>query len=131
MAANNPMLIAAITAIPGMVAAVFAYRSSVQANRIGQRKVEVDAYDRSKAFYEGMLERAEKEISRLREQVSRLSDQLGQEQNVSQTLRIQVRDLQQTMGSMESTLAALRISLSSLQSRVANDQPDQHWRPAP
>lgn len=102
-----------IAGVSSIVAAVFAYRASGQANRytseaaaevnrIASTKVDGEAYERSQQFYEKLLVAAEKEVSRLQQQVDRLREELDRvnfsmaaEVTVSDTLRSQVRELQQ------------------------------------
>lgn len=119
----DPTLVAAgIGGVPAIVAAWFAYRSSVranqstdEANRIARTKVDAEAYERSQAFYEKLLGEADKHLDRLRAQVDLLSDQLNRvnqqlvsEQEVSATLRGQVRVLGAQVATMEGTIAEVR-----------------------
>lgn len=126
MDSNLTTVVAAATGgIPAVIAAIFAYKSSIRANavtaetnRLASTKVDAEAYERSQKFYESLLAEAEKHLERLRTQTDRLNDQvdrlnaqLANEQDVSNVLRNQVRGLTTQIGSMEVTLNELRIQV--------------------
>src|SRR5215210_3657529 len=115
------LIAAGIGGVPAIVAATFAFRSSVRAtkateaaNNLAATKVDAEAYERSQAFYEKTLTEAEKQIDRLRSQIDRLTTQLAQEQDVSNVLRNQVRTLATQIGSLEATLNSLRVQLDTM-----------------
>ena len=126
MAFSPTIVTAAVAGLPSVLAALFAYRSSSQANRvnaeaqrINERKVDAEAYDRSQAFYEKLLSEADRAVDRLRSQVDRLQEQLDRtnnqlsnEQDVSNALRNHVRSLQAQVNGMEVTVATLREQLN-------------------
>lgn len=123
------LLVAGVTGIPSIAAAVFAYRSSAsatrakaeadfQVNQIAAGKVDAEAFERSQTFYEKVMAAAEKELGRLQGQVDRLhdqlervNDQLAREQDVSNTLRNHVRTLQSQVSAMEQTVTGLRVQM--------------------
>ncbi len=105
------VIVAVVAAVPGVAGAVFAARASSRANQIAlrasmldERKVDAQAYKDAQEIYERAL-------AQLRGQIDRLSEQLAQEQDVSNTLRNQVRTLQQTMLQMEQAQQAMRLQL--------------------
>jgi len=117
---STAILAAVFGGVPAVVAAIFAYRSSAQANAVSVKKVDAEAYERSQQFYEKLIAEADKQMERLRLQVDRLNDQvdrvnsqLAQEQDVSNALRNHVRTLTAQVGSMEMTLAELRVQIDS------------------
>jgi peptidoglycan hydrolase CwlO-like protein len=130
---DSTIIVAAVAGVPSIVAAAFAYQSSkraneatVEANKIAANKVDGEAYERSRLFYESLLAEAEKhaerlqrQIERLNEQVDRLSSQLAGEQDISNTLRNQIRALQGQIGAMESTLGELRAQVMERAGRPA------------
>lgn len=119
--------------VPAILAAYFAYRSSMraaasteEANRLASTKVDAEAYERSQRFYESLVAEAEKHIDRLRlqidklnEQVDRLLAQVATEQDVSNVLRNQVRALTTQIGNMETTLNELRIGIGAHQQQAS------------
>jgi peptidoglycan hydrolase CwlO-like protein len=122
---STTVVVAAIGGIPAIIAAAFAYRSSVRAastteqanvraEALAATKVDAEAYERSQHFYEKLLAESDKHLDRLRQQVDSLNAQvdrvnarLAQEQDVSSVLREQVRALTTQVSSMGTTLAVL------------------------
>jgi chromosome segregation ATPase len=124
---DSTILIAGIGLVGAGFSAYLSYRSStaanraaLQANRISELKVDAEAYDRSQGFYEKLLAEADKHLDRLRTQVQllgdeleRVSNQLNEEQNISDHLRTQVRSLQLRVSDMESSMTDFRRHLGS------------------
>lgn len=100
-------------ALVALVAAVLTFRSSTQANRISDKKVDAEAYDRGKALYEGALNLAERQLAQLREQVDRISTELDKERLVSGLLRMQMAELQETIARMERQIASMRARMQA------------------
>jgi peptidoglycan hydrolase CwlO-like protein len=124
---SSPILLAVIAGIPSVIAALFAYRSSMHANkatedanRLAVSKVEGEAFERSQAFYDRLLANAEKELVRLQAQVDRLNQQLdktnaelAQEKHVAQGLRVHVATMQAQVVTMETSLESLRAQIQN------------------
>jgi peptidoglycan hydrolase CwlO-like protein len=114
------ILAASIGGIPAIIAAIFAYKSSANANEVSVKKVDAEAYERSQQFYEKLLSEADRQLERLRVQVDRLNDQvdkvntqLATEQDVSNVLRNQVRMLTTQVSTMEAMLNEVRLGMTS------------------
>jgi septal ring factor EnvC (AmiA/AmiB activator) len=105
---NEAVLIAIVAATPGIAAAWFAYNRAVKAAEISSRnetmKIEADAYGRARKMYEAG-------IAQLEEQVARLRQQVGEEQDVSTRLRKQINELEVTVSKLRSQLARAGIEL--------------------
>lgn len=136
------VIAAGIGGLPAILAAFFAYKSSIraaktteEANRLAGTKVDAEAYERSQRFYESLLGEAEKHIDRLRshtdrlnDQVDRLNTQLASEQDVSNALRNHVRALTSQISAMEAILNELRAEVHK-PGRTGRDESGQR-RPA-
>jgi chromosome segregation ATPase len=123
---TSAIVLAVVAGVPSILAAAFAYRTSNQAtkakvkadedvNKLSTLKLDAEAFDRSQAFYDKVINAAEKEVDRLQGQIDRLhaqlervNDQLAREQDVSNTLRNHLRTVQQQVVNMESTVNLLR-----------------------
>ncbi len=135
---DSTILIAGIGLSGSLAAGYLSYKASSQANkatqdanRINEKKVDAEAYARSQGFYEKLLSEADRHLDRLRtqvealsEQLTRVTDQLGDEQQVSDSLRNQLRDLQIQVASMESALITMRVDLTHTNRR--QDDAEQH-----
>lgn len=122
---NTIVITTVLAGLPSIAAALFAYRTSTQANKISATKVDGEAYERSQQFYEKVMAGAERELTRLQVQVDRLNQQLERvnsqlalEQDVSNTLRNHLRALQTQVTSMEQTVATLRTGLHRTQGGI-------------
>jgi chromosome segregation ATPase len=119
---ESTIVIAAIGLIGSLSAG---YRATTDANRVNEKKVDAEAYARSQGFYEKLLTEADKHLDRLRnqvttvsEQLARVTEQLGEEQEVSDHLRTQLRGLQEKVVTMETALITMRVDLSAIDVRA-------------
>lgn len=116
------IITAGIAAVAAVAGAGFAYRASAQANRITDKKVDAEAFERSRQIYEKALADADKQLDRLRaqqdrmvDQLTKVNEQLAKEQDLSSTLRAQIRALEIQMETMQEIVATLRAQLSMTQ----------------
>lgn len=121
-ASLTTVAVAVISLFGSGLAALLSFRASTSANKVSEKKVDAEAYERSQQFYEKLLAEADKALDRLRTQVDRLQDQLdrvntqlAQEQDVSNLLRNHVRALQTQVNSMEASVTSLRTQLTVTQ----------------
>jgi chromosome segregation ATPase len=124
------ILVAALSLLGSGLAALLSYRASTAANKVSEKKVDAEAYERSQQFYEKLLGEADKALDRLRGQVERLQDQLdrvngqlAQEQDVSNLLRNHVRSLQTQVNGMETAVSALRTQITNTGSATGTRRP--------
>lgn len=143
---DNPLIIAIVGLVGAMFSAYLSYRASTsanraadEANRVAEKKVDAEAYERSQGFYEKMLQEADKHLDRLRQQVELLSAQLervvnelNSEQVTSLSLRKRVHELQIQVSTMELTVYELRRQLNGSSSEIPapTHQPDATPEPA-
>lgn len=118
---DTSIIVAVVAGVPAVSAAAFAYRAStsasrvtMEANAIAKSKVDGEVFERSQAFYEKLVSGAEREQTRLQEQISRLREQIEKngvafevEQNINHDLRVQIRDLQFKVSGFEHDLAEI------------------------
>lgn len=116
---DTSLVIAILAFASSTVGGYFAYRSSIQANRVESRKVDQTAYDRAIEFYQKQLDDANKQIERITSQMDKLNlqldrvtIQLGAEQDISASLRKQVLVLQSQLGILGETIADLRSKIN-------------------
>lgn len=88
-------------ALPAILAAVFAYRSSSRANdmqeqtnRLAAGKVDAEAYARAQATYEKLLAENERQIEKLRDEVARLTGSLDAARREADELRGRIQTLE-------------------------------------
>lgn len=79
---STPIVVAAVAGVPSVTAAVFAWRSSASANRatqeantIAKAKVDAEAYERGKAFYDSLVNTQQAQIDRQQRQIDDLTEQ--------------------------------------------------------
>lgn len=99
--------------VVAVVSAILTYRSSSQANRTAEQKVDAEAYDRAQGIWERALDQSDKQIERLRQQVERLERQVQAQAELETLLRDQIRELKATVSRMERQNAQLRTMLRS------------------
>lgn len=126
---TTPILVASVAGLPAIVAAVFAYRSSAQANRASEKKVDAEVFERTQALYEKAIIGAEREIERLQQsqermaaQVERMQSQLTNEQDTAHRLRGQLAALQAQVQTMEGIISALRSQIGMLSEKHARSE---------
>lgn len=105
---STGIVVAVIAGVPAIASALFAFRASSQANKVGEKKVDAEAFERSQTIYDKIVDRLQSQVDQLQGQLSRTGVQLASEQDVSFTLRNQVRTLQQQVESLSRTVADLR-----------------------
>lgn len=119
---DSTIVVAVIGGLGAIGSAYLSYRASTSANRAAAEatkikavEAESEAYVRSQHFYEKLLEEADAHLDRLRTQVrllgeelDRVTQQLSQEQHISDGLRTQIRALQNRIIDVESAMARLR-----------------------
>lgn len=88
------ILVAIVAALGSLGAAAMAFRSSSAANRSNDRKVDLEEHRDAIKYLREIIEEQDKHVERVRAQLERVQEQLVQEQDVSNALRIQVRQLQ-------------------------------------
>jgi len=120
-ASSTQIIVAAIAGVPAVAAAVFAYRSSAQATRAGEKKVDAEVFERTQVLYERAIAGAEREIERLQRsqeqmasQIERMNAQIVNELDNSTRLRVQLSSLQAQVQTMDGIISALRTQLSVL-----------------
>jgi septal ring factor EnvC (AmiA/AmiB activator) len=118
---GTQVLVATIAGVPAIVAAIFAYRSSAQANKAAEKKVDAEVFERTQGLYEQAIAGAQREIERLQQsqermaaQLDRMNTQLANEQDTSHRLRGQLAVLQAQVQTMDGIIAALRAQLALL-----------------
>ncbi len=104
----TPLLTGALGSVPALGAAWFAYRSASSANKVDHRKVDNDAFEKSQAAYERLLDRMQQQVDRMQSALDRVNTQLASEQDVSNVLRNQVRNLTAQVTELESIIASMR-----------------------
>lgn len=114
-------MVAGIALLGSIAGGGFSYRAAASANRIQERRVTLEEYERTQAFYRELLAEMERHLNRLRTQTKRLhaqlqavETQLAQEQDISNVLRSQVRSLQGQVSLLEQTMTALRLELERM-----------------
>lgn len=105
---NPAVVIAAISAVAAVAAALITARTSLRASKVEDRKVDQSAYDQAIGFYEKQLERVTTQMDRLNGQLDRVTTQLASEQDVSNALRNQVRLLQTQVDTLSQMLTDLK-----------------------
>ena len=115
---NTPLIIAGLSLLGSLSAGYMAYRASTQANKISDKKVDADAYERARTFYEKLLSDADRQLDRLRTQTDRMQDELSSmntklltEQENSSSLKDHVRNLQRQVLGLEQTVETLNLQL--------------------
>lgn len=105
----DPVLIAAFSALPGLIGAYFAYRQSTKvAEKAAHGKaleIESGAYERARKMYENG-------IAQLEEQLDRMRHQMLEERAISAKLRRQVAELEDTVAQLRKQLARSGIELA-------------------
>lgn len=118
---STQVIVAAIAGIPAVAAAIFAYRSSAQATKAGEKKVDAEVFERTQALYEKAITGAEREIDRLQRsqeqmasQIERMNTQLVSELDTSTRLRVQLSSLQAQVQTMDGIIQSLRAQIEIL-----------------
>lgn len=99
-----PLLTGVAGGIPAFLAAWFAYRSSSSANKVENRKVDNEAYEKAQAAYERLLDRLQRQVDVLQSNLDRVNGMLASEQDVSNKLRNQIRLLTSQLAELEATI---------------------------
>lgn len=121
----TPERITAFAAIiVAIVSAVLTYRSSSQANRTADRKVDSEAYERAKVIWSSAIEQSEKDLGKLRQQIERLEAQVRESREIEATLRGQIRDMKATIARMERQNSMLRTMLRAAGLEVPDNGDD-------
>ena len=107
------VVIAIVSAIGAMTAAVLTYKASKNATEVEGRKVDLSTYEQAVQFYDKQLERVNSQVDRLNVQLDRVTSQLESEQVVSHSLREKIRILQGTVDTLTSTITDLRNHLAN------------------
>lgn len=122
---------AVVSGLVAVVGAVLTYRASAQANKISDKKVDAEAYDRAQGLYEKtlaqaerQLDQAEKQIGQLRETVNRLEVQVRDERDVSDRLRVEVSKLRRIVDTMERHMARMRAQMRAAGLAVPEEPSD-------
>jgi chromosome segregation ATPase len=128
----DPSVITSAAALLGALgAAGFAWKSSKNATRIEERKVDqaatsaVKLYKEQLEFLQTQLDRMTGQMERMTSQVNSLSVELDSEKHVSQALKEKVAALQVMVDFHQETIKALQATIAKLQAQHITDDPTQ------
>jgi peptidoglycan hydrolase CwlO-like protein len=106
------VVVATLSALAAITAAILTYKASKNATKVEDRKVDLSTYQQAVEFYDKQLERVNGQVDRLNTQLDRVTSQLESEQVVSGSLREKVRILQSTVDTLTQTITDLRNHLA-------------------
>ena len=129
----DPTVIAAgLSGAVALGAAAFTFKTSRQANKLAERKVDQDAYESAVRLYKEQLEFLQTQLDRMTAQVDRmsaqiisLSTQLDAKTNVEASLKEKVNALQVMVDIHQETIKQLQATITRLQSQHVVDDPTQ------
>lgn len=105
------IMVGALSLVGGLGGALLAFRASSQANKISNKKIDAEAYERSQSFYEKSLAQAEKDIERVRAQAEKDIERVrAQAERDIERLRTQVDRLQDQLTRVTAQLGQMSMS---------------------
>lgn len=97
-----------ISGVTALAAALLAYRSSKAANDLSSRKVDQEAFDRSQAMYERLLDRMQAQLDRVNDDLDTATKELAEKRASELAMLAQMGALKRRVGELEQTLASIR-----------------------